>query len=49
MVLSSSQMLLATRWTDLKVHEVCFVMKTIEIKKHIKNIKWQDEKMEWEL
>jgi hypothetical protein len=34
MVLGSSQMLLATTWTDLVVHEVCFVVKMIEIKKN---------------
>jgi hypothetical protein len=32
-------MLFAARWTDHVVHEVCFVMQTIVIKKYIKSIK----------
>jgi hypothetical protein len=44
-------MLLATRWTDLVVHEVCFVKKMIEIKKknRSKVLTWKDENREWEL
>jgi hypothetical protein len=44
-------MLLAKRWIDLVVHEVCFVKKMIEIRKKKKTSKvlnWQDEKVKWE-
>jgi hypothetical protein len=44
--MKNGTILLATRWTDLVIHEICFVKE-----KTLKVINWQDEKNmpEWEL